>query len=71
MDQVSFFSAPSTGFQTDNWWRSEEGFLMILGENLKFLLYLLYRGRLAWWIVGIAAVGALMFARRRSIVAVL
>ena len=71
MKQVSFFSAPTEAFQTDNWWRSEGGFLTILGENLKFFLYLLCYGRLAWWIVGIVCGGALLFSGRRWLMALL
>jgi len=65
--QIAMVSTPSEEFRVDEWWRTEEGFVTIVGENVKFLLYVAYYGRWFWIIVlvvllaGIAAV----YHRRR------
>lgn len=38
--EVVMVSAPSERFRLDAWWRTEEGFVTVLGENLKLLAYL-------------------------------
>lgn len=43
--RVSIVSTPSEEFRFDQWWRNEQGFMTIAGENLKILLYVMYYGR--------------------------
>jgi uncharacterized SAM-binding protein YcdF (DUF218 family) len=43
--QIAMVSTPSEEFRFDRWWRSREGFKIIAGENLKFLLYVISYGR--------------------------
>ena len=68
-DAVSFISAPSERFQADNWWRSEEGLEFIVGENLRFLFYVLWYDPATRWgvIAALLACGlAIFFVRRRK-----
>mgnify|MGYP001159203943 CR=1 FL=1 len=37
--RVSFVSAPSDGYDLNNWWQSGEGFFMVTSEYLKLLFY--------------------------------
>jgi uncharacterized SAM-binding protein YcdF (DUF218 family) len=65
--QIAIISTPSEGFRLDRWWRSDLGFLTIAGENLKFLLYVVYYGRtfrVAAPIVLLAIFVALYYYRR-------
>jgi uncharacterized SAM-binding protein YcdF (DUF218 family) len=66
-DAVSFVSAPSEHYQADNWWRSEEGLGFIVGENLRFLFYVLWYDPAARWelIAALAACGLAIFLFRR------
>lgn len=51
MAQVTFFSAPSERFEMATWWRTEEGFSTITGENVKFVLYVFRYSRAAYVVV--------------------
>jgi len=66
-DQISFVSAPTDYFPIDHWWQYEEGFVVIINEYIKLAFYLIYYGRLGYWL---AACGVLMltvaWARRRA-----
>jgi uncharacterized SAM-binding protein YcdF (DUF218 family) len=67
MSQVSFVSCPMDGFQADNWWRSAQGFTMILGENLKLAYYFLRYDRTFYYIAAfvlVLAVGYVVRNRR-------
>jgi uncharacterized SAM-binding protein YcdF (DUF218 family) len=44
--QISFFSIPTEEFHLETWWRSDEGFRTVVGENLKLAFYLVRYGRL-------------------------
>ena len=54
-------SAPSDEFNSENWWKSEAGFLFVLSEYLKFVYYGLRYGWLGPTIL--AAVVLFFFAR--------
>lgn len=41
--QVWVMSAPSTEYETDGWWKTEQGLLMVNNEYVKTLFYLLKR----------------------------
>lgn len=65
--QVSFFSIPTEEFHRETWSRSEDGFRTVVGENLKFVFYVLRYGRLRY-AVGILLVLlgiAIVWERRR------
>ena len=67
--QIAMVSTPSEDFRFDQWWRSEEGFLTIAGENLKFLLYVIYYGRsfrVAALIALLVASAAVYYHRRST-----
>jgi uncharacterized SAM-binding protein YcdF (DUF218 family) len=67
---VSFVSAPSEQFQADNWWRSEEGLDFVVGENLRFLFYVLWYDPITRWasLAALAAAGLaiFLFCRRQQ-----
>jgi uncharacterized SAM-binding protein YcdF (DUF218 family) len=46
--RIAAISAPMDDLQADNWWRSEEGFAIILGEYLKLGFYGLRYGNLGY-----------------------
>jgi uncharacterized SAM-binding protein YcdF (DUF218 family) len=48
--QVSFFSAPSDDFDTDNSWQSETGFVTVGTEYLKFAAYIVCYGHFFQWL---------------------
>lgn len=37
--QISFVAYPNDEFSLDQWWQNQGGFLTIVGEWLKFVLY--------------------------------
>lgn len=53
-DAVSLVSIPPETFRMEAWWRSDEGFRTVIGENLKLAFYLI---RYSGWSVP-AAIGA-------------
>ncbi len=73
-DQIVVIAAPYPGFVENNWWRSGEGFRLIIDENIKLALYLLRYGSLTPWIVagcGIALLVVVISYRHRASQAVL
>ncbi len=66
-DAVSMVSIPSETFRMESWWRSEEGFRTIIGENLKLAFYLVrYGGPAVPTALGAAvAVGLMVWMLRR------
>jgi hypothetical protein len=68
--QVSFVSVPADGFRVDNWWRTENGVVTIVGENLKLCFYALRYDRVAQ-VIMIGAGGAivLLLYRRHRVAA--
>lgn len=65
-DRVWMFAAATDGFSADNWWQNEDGFILYLGELLKFVLYQCLYGR--WWgyaaAIMLVAIGAAFGLRR-------
>ncbi|MGA2255477.1 MAG: YdcF family protein [Thermoguttaceae bacterium] len=54
--EIVMVSSPMEEFGNDNWWRSEEGFLFVVSEYLKFIYYGLRYGWLGYEILGGVAV---------------
>lgn len=65
LDQVSFVSVPMEEFRPDNWWRSDFGFLTIVGEHLKFAYYVVRYGKFLYWAVPCAVLVAAVVIYRR------
>ena len=59
--EVAVTGVPDERFQLATWWRSEAGFVTVLGENLKLLGYLARYGS-AWFWLGLAVPGAVIIA---------
>lgn len=63
--QIAFFSIPTEEFQIETWWRSEDGFRTVVGENLKFAFYVFRYGRLRYAIgILLALLGVAIIYRR-------
>lgn len=64
---VSMVSIPSETFRLESWWRSEEGFRTVIGENLKLAFYLVrYSGPIVPAGMGAAVLaGAILWWVRR------
>jgi uncharacterized SAM-binding protein YcdF (DUF218 family) len=67
--QVSFVSAPADGFRADNWWRSENGFSTIAGENVKMAGYVLFYDRVTQVGIIVVVVAMVLLLYRRRYVA--
>ncbi len=67
--QVSLVSAPTDEISTETWWQSELGLSRVVGEWLKFLLYLGRYGDLLYWLGGLGVAMAVLVAfwRRRAL----
>jgi uncharacterized SAM-binding protein YcdF (DUF218 family) len=68
--EIAMVSAPTDEFDSQNWWRSEAGFLFIVSEYLKLFYYGLRYGWLGYEIViGVAVMICLLawFSRRRKL----
>ena len=67
--EIEMVSAPAEGFENEDWWRSEAGFLFVVSEYFKFFYYGLRYGWLGYEIAGAAAVTVLLawFWRRRKL----
>lgn len=64
--QISFFSIPTEEFHIETWWRSEDGFRTVVGENLKFAFYVFRYGRLRYAIGILLALLGVAIVYRRS-----
>ena len=67
--EIEMISAPADGFEYQNWWRSEAGFLFVVSEYFKLFYYGLRYGWLGYEIVlGVAVLIFLRawFLRRRK-----
>jgi uncharacterized SAM-binding protein YcdF (DUF218 family) len=65
LGQVSFVAAPTDDFRPDNWWRSDFGFMTIVGEYLKYAYYVVRYGTFFYWAVPCAVLGmAIVICRR-------
>jgi len=65
--QVRFVSAPNDRFRLRNWWRSEDGFCIVIGEYIKLAGYWVRYGRFRYWAVGaIILFGAAIVAWRHN-----
>jgi len=68
--EIMMFSAPAEGFENENWWRSEAGFLFVASEYFKLFYYGLRYGWLGYKIVISTALMILLrawFLRRRKL----
>jgi len=67
---LCFVSAPTDDFSLDRWWETEDGFMTVLGENLKLVFYVFYYDRRADLLGALALIAALggyvALTRRRS-----
>jgi uncharacterized SAM-binding protein YcdF (DUF218 family) len=69
--EIEMVSAPTDGFDSENWWRSEDGFLFVVSEYFKFFYYGLRYGHLGYEIAAAAILAIFLFAwflRRRKLV---
>lgn len=66
-EAVSLVSIPPETFRMHSWWRTEEGFRTVIGENLKLAFYVLrYGGAMVPVSIGlVAAVGISLWVLRR------
>ncbi len=64
--RVTFLSAPTDGFCAEDWWRSEEGFVLVVGEYAKLAYFAV---RHTWFgpvaVGGLCLLGVVVFSRRR------
>ncbi len=60
---IRMVSAPMDEFQSDNWWRSELGFIFVLSEYLKLFFYAVWYGWLGYELL--LATGVAIFLRWR------
>jgi len=58
--RVFFVSAPSEDTLPDNWWRSETGVTIILGEYLRLGFYWWKYGTLRYWVLGICSLSVIL-----------
>jgi uncharacterized SAM-binding protein YcdF (DUF218 family) len=65
MDRVWFVSTPAGKFRPENWWRNEEGFSTVLGENLKLAFYVFRYSHLAYWLGAVLLALTLLVVSRR------
>jgi uncharacterized SAM-binding protein YcdF (DUF218 family) len=71
--EILVYSGPTDEFDSDNWWRSEAGFLYVVSEYLKLFFYGLRYGWLGWLgyeiVIGTAVMFFLLawFLRRRKL----
>ena len=68
--EIEMVSAPADEFDSENWWRSEEGFLFVVSEYFKLFYYGLRYGWLGYEIAGGVAVMIFLsawFSRRRKL----
>jgi uncharacterized SAM-binding protein YcdF (DUF218 family) len=68
LEQVSFVSAPVDEFRPDNWWQSDLGFKMIVGEYLKFAYYIVRYGTFLYWAIPFTGLvmSAVIYSRHRA-----
>ncbi len=69
--EIVMVSVPADGFDNENWWRSEAGFLFVLSEYFKLFYYGLRYGWLGYEIlVGLVVMIFLRtwFSRRRKLI---
>lgn len=69
--EIVMISAPAEGFENENWWRSEAGFLFVVSEYFKLFYYGLRYSWLGYEIVVSAAVMIFLFTwflRRRKLI---
>jgi uncharacterized SAM-binding protein YcdF (DUF218 family) len=59
--EILMFSGPADNFDSENWWRSEDGFLYVMSEYLKLFYYCLRYGWLGYELA--AGVAILIFFR--------
>ena len=67
-DRVTFVSAPVYELSPKNWWRSDRGVQLVVGEYFKLLFYYLRYGQGIYWLAigGLVVVVVLVAVRRRS-----
>ncbi len=68
--EIEMVSAPTDEFDSEDWWRCEEGFLFVVSEYFKLFYYGLRYGRLGYEIAGGVAVIILLrawFSHRRKL----
>jgi len=68
--EIEMLSAPTDEFDSEDWWRCEEGFLFVVSEYFKLFYYGLRYGRLGYEIAGGVAVIILLrawFSHRRKL----
>jgi len=68
--EIVLISAPAEGFENENWWRSEAGFLFVVSEYFKLFYYGLHYSWLGYEIVVSVAVMIFLctwFLRRRKL----
>ena len=65
-ERVCMFAAATNGFSAVNWWRNEDGFILYLGELLKFILYQCLYGRWLWYVAAIVIGTFAILLWRRS-----
>ena len=54
--EITMISVPPDGFDNDDWWRSEAGFLFVMSEYFKLFYYGVRYGWLGYEIVAVLAV---------------
>lgn len=65
-DQVMLVSAPNPGFAASRWWRSREGFRLIVDEHVKLALYSVRYGQwIVWLMAGAVMAAVAVWAQRR------
>ena len=51
-NQLNFVSAPNGIFDSNHWWQTEGGFVIVLTEYMKLIAYAIFYGRAVWWLLG-------------------
>jgi uncharacterized SAM-binding protein YcdF (DUF218 family) len=66
-DRIIVVSAPNPSFDAETWWRSDEGFVSVLSEYVKLMIYWVQYGNGLIWLGGlvITTVVGVCFVRRR------
>ncbi len=65
MRRVTIVSTPNDDFKPEQWWRTEKGFVTVIGEYLKLAAYSVRYGWLIYWVVAGVVLGILLLAYRR------
>lgn len=58
--QISFVAYPNDEFSLDQWWQNQRGFLAIVGEWLKLVLYVARYGYGGYWVLACIVLSAVI-----------